>query len=87
MVCNFDNTKRRRTSLVHLQHGRWWEREFRMYTVIVNRPEEQEAPLSQRDRATRRVSWNRAKSHTNVPRIAFVQSCNRPMTFKVIQGH
>ena len=33
------------------------------------------------------VSWNRAKSCTNVRRIACENVCNRWMTFKVIQGH
>ena len=46
----------------------------------------QEAQLSPRNRATRCVSWNRAKCRTNVRRIAFDNSCNRRMTFKIIQG-
>jgi len=37
----------------------------------------QEAQLSPRDRATRRISCNRAKCRTDV----------RQMTFRVIQGH
>jgi len=47
----------------------------------------QEAQLSPRDRAMRRVSWNRAKRRTHVSRIAVHKSCNRRMTFKVVQGH
>jgi len=49
-------------------------------------PFEQETPLSQMDHATCHVSWNCAKCCTNVHRIAF-ESCNRQMTFKVIQAH
>ena len=33
------------------------------------------------------VSWNRVKCCTNVRRIALVKTCNRWITFKVIQGH
>ena len=47
----------------------------------------QKAQLSPRDRATRRVSWNRAKCRTDVRWIAFDTSHNRRMTFKVIQSH
>ena len=47
----------------------------------------QEAQLSPRDCTTRYVSRNRAKCRTNVCRVAFDKSCNRRMTFKVIQGH
>jgi len=46
----------------------------------------QEAQLSLRDRATRRVGWNRVKCRTNLRRIAFDKSCNRWMTFNFIQG-
>ena len=49
--------------------------------------QQQEAQLSPRDRATRRVSLNRAKCRTNVRRIAFDKSCIRRMTFNVVQGH
>jgi len=37
--------------------------------------------------SNRPVSWNRAKCRTNIRWIAFDKSCNRRMTFKVIQGH
>jgi len=54
-----------------------------MYYIVLR----QEAQLSPMDRATRRVSCNRAKCRTDVRRTAFDKSCNRRMTFKVIQGH
>jgi len=46
-------------------------------TYLADNKHRQEAPLSPRDRATRRVSWNRAKCYINV----------RRMALKVIQGH
>jgi len=45
------------------------------------------AQLSPRDRATRRVSWNRAKCCTHVRRITLEKPCNRRITSKVMQGH
>ena len=55
-----------------------------LYTAVFHK---QDAQLLPRDRATCRVSWNHPKCRTNIPRIASDKSCNRQMTFKVIQGH
>jgi len=48
---------------------------------------QQEAQLSQRDRATRYVSWNLVSCCITVLKVAFEKGCSRRMTVKVTQGH
>ena len=65
------------------QHEKW-ENKLYLISPTCNL---QEAQLSPRDRATCCVSWNHAKCRINVCWIAFDKSCNRRMTFKVIEDH
>ena len=59
----------------------------RWHTQRRRKGTEQEARLSQRDRATRCVSWNLVNCCTTARKIPFEKGRNIWMTLKVIQGH